>query len=72
VLRLLFDRVDRRVADLILARGRRRWPLLRLVPRTCVRPLILPGATLARQDVVRAVVLAASFAGVLLVLISAF
>jgi len=34
---LLFARVDRRIADLMLARGRRRWPLLRLVPRTCVR-----------------------------------
>jgi len=27
---LLFARVDRRIADLMLARGRRRWPLLRL------------------------------------------
>ncbi|MGH2870426.1 MAG: hypothetical protein ACRDNK_23015 [Solirubrobacteraceae bacterium] len=56
----------------MLARSRRRWPLLRLVPRTCVRPLILPAATLARQDVVRVVVLAALLAGMLLVLIPAF
>jgi hypothetical protein len=69
---MLFARVDRRIADLMLARARRRWPLLRLVPRTYVRQLILPGATLARQDVVRVVVLAALLAGALLVLIPAF
>ena len=28
VLRVLFARVDRRIADLILARARRRWPPL--------------------------------------------
>ncbi len=72
MLRLLFARVDRRIADLMLTRGRRRWPLLRLVPRTCARPLILPTATLARQDVVRVVVLAALLAGALLVLIPVF
>jgi hypothetical protein len=72
VLRLLFARVDRGIADLMLARGRRRWPLLRLVPRTCVRQLILPAATLARQEVVRVVVLAALLAGVLIVLIPVF
>jgi hypothetical protein len=72
VLRVLFARVDRRIADLMLARARRRWPLLRLVPRTCVRQLILPAATLARQDVLRVVVLAALLAGALLVLIPAF
>jgi hypothetical protein len=71
VLRVLFARVDRRIADLMLARARRRWPLLRLVPRMCVRQLVLPAATLARQDVVRAVVLAALLAGLLLVLILA-
>ena len=69
---LLFARLDRRIADLMLARCRRRWPLLRLVPRTCIRQLILPAATVARQDLGRVVVLAASLAGVLLVLIPAF
>lgn len=68
----LSARVDRRVADLMLARARRRWPLLRLLPRTCARQLILPAATLARQDLVRVVVLAALFAGALLLLILGF
>lgn len=64
--------MDRRIADLMLARARRRWPLLRLVPRTCVRQVILPAATVARQEVLCVVVLAALFAGMLLVLILAF
>jgi hypothetical protein len=68
VLTVLSARVDRRIADLMLARARRRWPLLRLLPRRCARQLILPAATLARQDAVR-VVLAASLAGALLLLI---
>jgi hypothetical protein len=72
VLRVLFTRVDRRIADLMLARARRRWPLLRLVSRTCVRQLILPAASVARQDVLRVVVLAALLVGTLLVLIPAF
>jgi hypothetical protein len=69
---VLFARVDRRIADLMLARARRRWPLLRLVPRTCVRQMILPAATVARQDALRVVLLAALLAGTLLVLIRAF
>jgi hypothetical protein len=69
VLTVLSARVDRRIADLMLARARRRWPLLRLLPRRCARQLILPAATVARQDVVRVVVLAASLAGALLLLI---
>jgi hypothetical protein len=68
---VLFARVDRRIADLMLARARRRWPLLRLVPRTCVRQLILPAARVARQDLLGLVVIAAVSAGALLVLIDA-
>jgi hypothetical protein len=68
----LSARVDRRVADLMLARARRRWPLLRLLPRTCARQLIRPAATVARQDLVRVVLLAALFAGALLLLILGF
>jgi hypothetical protein len=70
VLTQLSTRVDRRIADVMVARARRRWPLLRFLPRTCARQLILPAATLARQDVVRIVVLAGLFAGTLLVLIA--
>jgi hypothetical protein len=69
VLTVLSARVDRRIADLMLPRARRRWPLLRLLPRRCARQLVLPTATLARQDAVRVVVLAASLAVALLLLI---
>jgi len=72
VLSALAARVDRQLADLMLARARRRWPLLRLVPRTCSRPLILPAATLARHELLRVAVLAMSLAGALLLLIEAF
>ncbi len=72
MLRVLFARVDRRIADLMLARARRRWPLLRLVPRPCVRQVILPAARVARQDVLRVVAIAAMLAGAVLVVISAF
>jgi hypothetical protein len=71
-MRVLFARVDRRIADLMLARARRRWPLLRLMPQTCVRQVILPAARVARQDVLRAVAIAALFTGTLVVLIAAF
>jgi hypothetical protein len=42
-----------------------------VLPRACVRPLILPTATVARQDMVRMVLLAALLAGELLVVIRA-
>jgi hypothetical protein len=66
---MLSARLDRRIADLMLAGARRRWPLLRFLPRRCARQLVLPTATLARQDAVRVVVLAALLAGALLLLI---
>jgi len=69
MLRVLFVRVDWRIADLMLARARRRWPLLRLVPGMCVRRLILPAAIVARQELLGGVVLAAFLAGTLLVLL---
>ena len=71
MLRLLLARVDRRIADLMLARVRRRWPLLRLVPQSCARQVILPAARAARHDVVRVVIIVAWVAGTLLALIPA-
>lgn len=50
------------MADLMVGRAQHRWPLLRLVPQTCARQVILPAVTVARQDVVRVVVLAALLA----------
>jgi hypothetical protein len=45
--------VDRRIANAILARARRRWLPLRLVPATLIRPLALPAATVIRRQVSR-------------------
>jgi hypothetical protein len=72
VLTVLFARLDRRIADLMLARARRRWPLLRLVPQAFIRPVVLPAATLARQDVVRVAVVVGLIVGTLLALIPMF
>jgi hypothetical protein len=72
VLSVLAARVDRHIADLVLARARRRWPLLRFVPRTCARPLILPAATRARHDLLRVALLAGLLAGAALLLIGGF
>jgi hypothetical protein len=72
VLAALAARLDRHIADLMLARARRRWPLLRLVPRPCARPLILPAATLARTDLLQVAVLTVLFAGAVVSLIVGF
>lgn len=72
VLRALLARVDRRIADLMLARVRRRWPLLRLLPRACVRQAVLPAARVARHDILSVVVIVILFAGMFLALVSAF
>jgi hypothetical protein len=69
LLTVLFSRADRRIANMMLSRARRPWPLLRLVPRTRARQLLLPTATLARQDLARVVVLGAILAEAALLLI---
>jgi hypothetical protein len=48
--------VDRRIANAIIARARRRWPLLQFVPSTMIRPLLRPGATIVRRELSRTVV----------------
>ena len=50
VLSALAVYVDRRIANVILARARRRWPVLRFVPVAWIRPLVVPAATLARRE----------------------
>jgi hypothetical protein len=70
VLSVLSAHVDRRIADLMLARARRRWPILRVLPRPFARRLIRPAAKLARQETLRVVALGALLAGALLVLIA--
>jgi hypothetical protein len=52
----LLTSVDRRIANAIIARARRRWPLLQFVPSTMIRPLLRPGATIVRRELSRTVV----------------
>ena len=68
MLTALAARVDRKIAEVIFERARRRWPLLYLLPKTWVRALITPAATLARRDLSRAVLGGLMIAGALLLL----
>jgi hypothetical protein len=68
----LSARVDRRIARSDAPARPAPLPLLRLLPRTCASQLILSAGTFARQDAIRVVVLAALFAGALLLLILGF
>jgi hypothetical protein len=62
--------IDRRVADVIVAGARRNWPLLTLVPRAWVRPVVLPTARRLRRSLARSVVAAAIPACVVVALLS--
>jgi hypothetical protein len=69
---VLFVRLDRRIADLMLARAQRRWPLLRLVPRPYIRAVIQPAAHTCTPGCRRAAARGALLVGVLLALIPMF
>ena len=51
--------IDQRLANLILAAARRRWPLLKLIPAAWMRPLVAPAAARMRQALARAAVVLA-------------
>ena len=53
MLSALADSLDDRLAKLILARARRRWPLLTLIPAGCLGPLASPLATRLRRSLAR-------------------
>jgi hypothetical protein len=61
--------VDRRIANAIIARARRRWPLLRFVPSSAIRPLLAPGATIIRRELSRTVITRIVPAGALVALL---
>jgi hypothetical protein len=65
----LITRIDRRLANAIIARGRRRWPLLRLVPASVIRPLVTPAATTIRRDLSRIILIRVIPIGVLIALV---
>jgi hypothetical protein len=66
VLSVLGASVDRWIANAIVARARRRWLLARLVPATCIRPLVNPAATVIRRRLSRAAVTTMATAGFLI------
>ncbi len=59
-------RVDRRLAELVIVRLRRAWPLLRLVPAACIVPIVVPAARRLRRSVLRSAIGVAVFAGALI------
>jgi hypothetical protein len=55
--------VDRRLADLIIVRLRRSWPLLKLMPASIIIPLVVPAARRLRRSLFRSAVAVAVLAG---------
>ena len=69
MLSALGDRLDRRLAKIILARGRRRWPLLTLIPAGWLGPLASPRATRLRRSLARGVITTSATIVVVIVLV---
>ena len=62
-------RVDRRIANAIIARARRRWPLLWLVPDSVIRPLVMPSARTIRRELAHTALTRVAPAGALVGLV---
>jgi hypothetical protein len=61
--------VDRRLAGLIIARLRRSWPLLKLVPASWIVPIVAPSARRLRRSLSRGAAGVTVCAGAVIVLI---
>jgi hypothetical protein len=61
--------IDRWLQDLIVARTRRRWPVLRLVPARWIWPAVAPAAPRLRRRLARALLAAAMSTGIILALL---
>jgi hypothetical protein len=64
VRRVFVSALDRRVTALVITRLRRNWPVLRLVPAACIRPVSAPAATLVRRELSRDAIALAAIAGI--------
>jgi hypothetical protein len=53
---LIAGRLDRLLAGALLARARRRWPLLNLLPTSWLHRLLLPAARQVRSSLTRGAV----------------
>ncbi len=62
--------VDRRLAELIIIRLRRSWPLLKLMPSSCIVPIVVPAATRLRRSLCRSAVAGAALAGAVIAIIA--
>jgi hypothetical protein len=62
--------VDRRLAELIIVRLRRSWPLLKLLPGSCIFPIVAPAARRLRRSLFRSAAAVALFAGTVIALIA--
>jgi hypothetical protein len=58
--------IDTRLANLIVAWARRRWPALRLLPARWVRPAVAPAAVRLRRALAAAALTMCATAGLIL------
>ena len=70
MLSALADRLDHRLAKIILARARRRWPLLTLIPAGWLGPLASPLATRLRRSLARGALTASATIVAIIVLVT--
>jgi hypothetical protein len=70
MLSALADRLDRRLANIILARARRRWPLLTLIPARWLGPLASPLAVRLRRSLARGALTTSATIVVVIVLVA--
>jgi hypothetical protein len=62
--------IDIRLADLMVALARRRWPALRIVPQRWIRPVLVPAAGRLRRGIAAAALIATAAAGVIIALLA--
>jgi hypothetical protein len=61
--------IDTQLADLMVGRVCRRWPVLRVVPRRWIRPMVAPATVRLRRALSLAVLTSAATAGVIIALL---
>jgi hypothetical protein len=58
--------IETQLADLMLSLACRRWPVLRVIPRRWVRPVLVPAAVRLRRSISAAALVVAATAGVII------
>jgi hypothetical protein len=57
--------IDTQLADLMVALACHRWPVLRVVPRRWIRPVLVPAAVRLRRGISAAALIVAAAVGVI-------